>query len=76
MFGMVPFNFRNSPARNKDSWDRCWNRFFEQPLNPLQKVSAAFSSVRVDVKDNGDSYGVAESRAARLFQRGDFGNLS
>ena len=58
MFGMVPFNFRNSPARNKDSWDRLLESVFDQPLNPLHKVSAAFSSFRVDVKDNGDSYEV------------------
>jgi HSP20 family protein len=59
MFGLVPFNFGGKAVKGKDPWERFTEAFFDQPLlNPLQKVSAAFSSFKVDVKETADAYQV------------------
>ena len=59
MFGLVPFNFGGKAAKGKDPWERFTEAFFDQPLlNPLQKVSAAFSSFKVDVKETTEAYQV------------------
>ena len=59
MFGLVPFNFGGKAAKGKDPWDRFTEAFFDQPLlNPLQKVSVAFSSFKVDVKETAEAYQV------------------
>lgn len=59
MFGFVPFNFAGKFIKGKEPWDRLAESFLEPPLvNPLQKVSAVFSSFKVDVKDTEDAYEV------------------
>jgi len=56
VFAIVPFNFKTNPAKMKDSWEKLMETVLDQPMNPLNKVSAMFSSFKVDVKDKGYSY--------------------
>jgi HSP20 family protein len=56
VFAIVPFNFRTNPAKMKDSWEKLMETVLDQPMNPLHKVSAVFSSFKVDVKDKGTAY--------------------
>jgi len=56
MFSILPFNFRSNAEKGKESVERFMDYVMEQPLNPINKVSGAFSSFRVDVKECEDSY--------------------
>ena len=56
MFRILPFNIRNNAEKGKELVENLVDAFMEQPMNPLGKVSGAFSSFRVDVLDQEDCY--------------------